>query len=277
MKIISRLLTLLLIFACIHVFPQKFPEPLQPPRLVNDFVNFLNPQERNALEQKLSGFEQQTSTQISIVTIKSTEGYDIGDYAVRLAEKWGIGQKGKNNGILILVKPKSKGEKGEINISPGYGLEGVVPDAIAKRIIEQEIIPDFKVGENYKGLDKATGTLMSLTKGEFSAEQYLSKSRKANNYAPIILTFIFFAIVIIMSVVRAKKQASHFTSADKGATKSSLPLWLMLMMMGSMNSRGKFGDFSSGGGNFGGGFSGGGGFGGFGGGSFGGGGASGSW
>ena len=90
-----------------------------------------------------------------MVTVPSLNGHDINDYAARLGEKWGIGQKGKDNGIVILIKPKSGREKGEVAISVGYGLEGVVPDVTASRIIRNEIrFPLFKQTTTTKVLTK---------------------------------------------------------------------------------------------------------------------------
>ncbi len=116
---------------------QDFPAPMQPKRVVNDFTNLLSRQDQARLENKLRKFNDTTSTQIAIVTVPSLHGYAPNDYAQRLAEQWGIGQKGKDNGILVLVKPKSRDENGQVAIAVGYGLEGVVPDAIASRIIRK--------------------------------------------------------------------------------------------------------------------------------------------
>ena len=107
-------LIILFIFSLISVsgYSQKFPEPMQPKRLVNDYTELFNKKEISSLEEKLSHFNKTSSTQIAVVTVSSLDGYDINDYAARLAEKWGIGQKGKDNGILILIKPKKGNEKG---------------------------------------------------------------------------------------------------------------------------------------------------------------------
>jgi uncharacterized protein len=271
----KRLLqTLASVFILITLFlhgiaAQDFPEKSVPPRLVNDFAGLLTSQEANSLEGKLVAYNDSTSTQIAIVTISDLQGYDIADYAQRLAEKWGIGQKGLNNGIIVLVKPKtSESSRGEVNISPGYGLEGVVPDLVCSQIIDNEILPEFMNGNYYQGLDKATSVLMSLASGEFPADQYgKSKGGDISNLAPFIFFIIFFIILIFF---RSSGGSNHKQISRKG-----LPLWMLLTMMNSGSNRhsGSWGGFSGGGGSGGGG----GGFGGFGGGSFGGGGASGSW
>lgn len=269
--LLNRFLTLLLVAAV--VFPvriagQEIPEKPVPPRLVNDFAGMLNQQEANTLEQKLVAYNDSSTTQIAIVTISDLQGYDKGDFAQRLAEKWGIGQKGSNNGILILIKPKtSETSRGEVFIAPGYGLEGVVPDIVCAQIVDNEILPAFRAGRYYEGLDKATSTLMSLASGEFPPDKY---GKKGGEGIPGIIIFIIFLVIILMFF------RSNGGSNQRHISKNGLPLWLLLSMMnsGSNSHRGSWGGFSGGGG-FGGG--GGGGFGGFGGGSFGGGGAGGSW
>jgi len=124
------------------VFSQDgIPDKPQPPRLVNDFAAVLSPAETNALEQKLLHFNDSTSTQIVIVTVNDLGGDDITDFADRLGEKWGVGQKGKNNGIVVLIKPTGGQGQRKARISVGYGLEGVIPDATARKIVDNEMIP----------------------------------------------------------------------------------------------------------------------------------------
>lgn len=238
---------------------QDFPAPMQPKRIVNDFTNLLSPQEQTSLEQKLRKFNDTTSTQIAIVTVPSLHGYDANDYAQRLAEQWGIGQKGKDNGILVLVKPKDRREKGQVAIAVGYGLEGAVPDAIASRIIRNEIIPEFQHDRYYEGLDKATDVLMKLTSGEYSAEKYAGDDSSEYIFVGIFLVFIL--IIFIASIFKSKGPHQDSGTSHHGAG----PFIFWGGLGGSLGGGG-----SMGGGNFGG-------FGGFGGGSFGGGGASGSW
>src|ERR1035437_7142598 len=142
--------TLLLLFAALFFSltskaQQEFPARPEPQRLVNDFAGLLSAEQKNLLEYKLVNFNQRSSTQIAIVTLKSIAGYDPSDYSFKLAEKWGIGQKGRNNGILILVKPKIGNERGEVFVEVGYGLEAVVPDAVAHQtIVEAELLPAFR-------------------------------------------------------------------------------------------------------------------------------------
>jgi uncharacterized protein len=120
----------------------EIPPRPSPPRLVNDLAGILRPDEVAALEQKLVAYNDSTSTQIAIVNITSIGPYDISDYAVRLAENWGIGQKGKNNGILILTAVQER----KVNITTGYGMEAVFPDALAKRVTEYTLKPNYREG-----------------------------------------------------------------------------------------------------------------------------------
>lgn len=241
---------------------QELPSPMTPPRLVNDFSELLNPQEWQGLEQKLRNYHDTTSTQIYIVIVNDLLGYDIADYAIQLGEQWGIGQKGKDNGAIILVKPPQGNERGEAFIGTGYGLEDVIPDALAKRIMERELIPSFKENDYYKGLEDATTVMMNLASGKFSADQYDSDAEIG------LFGIVFLLFMIVLAFILGGKKG-------KGRTMGSgLPLGAAIGTMSGMRGRSSstsgFGSFSSGRGSFGG-FSGGGG------GSFGGGGARGSW
>lgn len=255
----KTLLTLIWVTLALAVHAADFPEPMRPPRLVNDFTQMFTPQQTNALEQKLRHFNDTSSTQIAVATVPSLHGYDPNDYAQRLAEKWGIGQQGKDNGILIVVKPKSRTEQGQVAIAVGYGLEGVVPDAIASRIIRQEIIPAFQQGSYYRGIDRATDVLMKLTGGEFTAEQY---ANSGPNPLWIILPFF---LLLLVSIFARKRHG--YTTDSHGTHGGGLFPFIFFGGLGGGSRGGGFGSFSSGSGSFGG----------FGGGGFGGGGASGSW
>lgn len=234
---------------------QDFPSPMQPKRIVNDFTGTFSPQQTAALERKLRNFNDTSSTQIAVVTVPTIQGYDPNDYAQQLAEKWGIGQKGKDNGVLVLVKPKTSKERGEVAIAVGYGLEGVIPDAIASRIIRNEMIPAFQQGDYYTGVNKATDILMKLSAGEFTANQYAQKG-KDDTAGWIFLPFV---IVFLVPLLLRKKRG--FNSNDHHRGGGGFP---PIFFGGGGSS---FGSFSSGSGSFGG----------FGGGGFGGGGASASW
>jgi uncharacterized protein len=238
------------------------PAKPSPPRLVNDLANFLTPGEQNQLEQKLIAIDDSSSVQIVIVTLKSLNGYDINTFGPEMIRSWGIGQKGKNNGILIIIKPQSTNEKGEIAISTGYGVEAVVTDAISKQIIDQVIIPSFKTGKYYQGLDEAVNTLYKLSKGEFPAN-LTPKNKKKHNKSHFPIGAIVVLVLIAIAIFGNRGGGSHSMSSGGG-----LPFWLLMTtMMSGRSGGGGFGNFSDGDGDFGG----------FGGGDGGGGGASGSW
>jgi uncharacterized protein len=222
--------------------------PAKSNRLVNDYAQVLSAEETNALEQKLEAYNDSTSTQIAIVIERSLEGDDLFDYCQRLAEGWGIGVKGKNNGVLIYVAVDDR----KTRIHTGYGMEATITDALSTRIRTKQMNPAFKVGNFYAGLDDATTTIMLAASGEYTNDDGDKPMQKGPSMAVI---FIIIIIIIIL------------VSRGGGGRGN--------------RSRGGFGGPVFWGGTFGsGGFSGGGGgggFGGFGGGSFGGGGSGGSW
>lgn len=253
------LLLALLLHAVLGI-GQNIPQPMEPRRIVNDYAKLFSPAQEKALEQKLTRFDDSTSSQITVVTLKSLDGYPAIDYAQRLGQKWGVGQKGKDNGIVILIKPKIGRERGEAAISVGYGLEGVIPDIIASRIVRNEMIPAFQRGNYYQGVDQAVTIIMDLSRGEYTANQYAKKQSGKGGFPIFILFPIFFFFILPLFVKRHR----GYTTGSHG---SAVPPFFI---GGFGSSRSNYDSFSSGGGSFGG-------FGGFGGGSFGGGGAGGSW
>ncbi len=260
-QMIRNLLFILPVLICSFSFGQDFPERPKPPKLVNDFANILGDREELTLERKLVAYNDNTSTQIAVVTINSLNGNDISNYSFHLAEKWGIGQKGKDNGVLILV---ALGDR-KMFIATGYGMEGVIPDAIAKRIVENYMKPNFRNNNYYKGIDEATSIIMGLASGQFTADQI---GRKKIGLSRLIFPLLIIIIFIIISYSRFRSvRGSHMA----GSNLNFLTFLFLMSAMGGRGGRG-YSNFSSGSGSFGGG-----GFGGFGGGSFGGGGAGGSW
>jgi len=247
-------LVCLLIFSTsgLRLYAQDFPPTSKT--LVTDFANILSPENKTELEVKLVAFNDSSSTQIAVVIMDNIRGYEVADYGQKLASAWGIGQKGKNNGILLLIAPNER----KVTIQTGYGVEAVVPDIIAGRIINNTILPAFKQGDYYGGINAGVDDLISFTKGEFKAD----KKGKKHDALSLILV-IMFVIIIILIGIFGKNNRGNGTLIRGGG-----------MWMGGALGGGFGGGGSSWGG---GGSSGGGGFGGFGGGGFGGGGASGSW
>lgn len=245
-----------------------FPQVPDPPRLVNDFSNTLSKDEVNRLEGKLLAYNDSTSTQVTIVMIRSVGPYDISDYAFQLGDKWGIGQKDRDNGLLILAAMEDR----KVFIATGYGLEGAIPDVLAKRIVDQLIVPNFRMGNYYEGLDKATDMVFKLASGEYEAEEVTSSGEHGGALVFFLFIILFF---VILPLIKNKKDNDNHMGGKGGNIDLFTTIMLANLLKGG--GKGKFGDFSSGRGSFGGGGFGGGGFGGFGGGSFGGGGAGGSW
>lgn len=244
--------------------------PAKSNTLVTDYTGTLRDEQRNLLEHKLATFADSTSTQIAVVIIKTVGDYDINDYGQKLGRAWGIGEKGKNNGVLLLV---ALGDR-KVAIQTGYGAEGAVTDYATHDIIQKDIVPRFKQGDYYAGIDEATDDLIKLMKGEYKATGKHKKNVKDDG-GPIGFIVIIVIVVLIIVFRNRGGGGGHIIGSRGGAS----PFWWFLG--GAMLGRGSggWGGFSDGGGGFGGSSGGdsGGGFGGFGGGDFGGGGSSGSW
>lgn len=239
-------------------YSQNFPA--KPNQLVNDYTKTLSKEQVVSLEQKLVAFSDSTSIQVAVVMIQSLDGYDINDYGYQLGRAWGIGGKEKNTGVLVLA---SIGDR-KVTIQTGYGMEGVLPDAITKRIIENEIKPNFKAGDYFAGMDAATDAIISYTKGEYKND---SPRRSGKKGFPSGLIVLIVVGVLLLISRGGKGGGGRNVIGSRGG--ADIVWWSLLSGLGGRGS--------GGGGGFGGGSSGGGGFGGFGGGSFGGGGSSGSW
>ena len=249
----NLLLGLLLVLIFGTGLQAQLPSPSNPPRLVNDYTGTLNASQINTLEHKLVAYNDSTSTQILVLLVDDLQGYSIEQYATEIGHSWGVGQKDKGNGVVILVKPKKGSERGEVNISTGYGMEQYVTDATGKNIIEKEMIPAFKEGDYYTGIDNAVNVIMALCSGKFTQDEY-----NDGEGLPGWLTLLFIIAVIIVFIKFSSGSGQNYSGGG------SRTIWIPM-------GGGYGGGFGGGGG-----FSGGG-FGGFGGGGFGGGGASGSW
>jgi len=248
---------------------QTLLAPPVPPQLVNDYAGVLQPSEAQALERKLVAFNDSTSNQIVVLIVDDLQGYDKSQFAYIIGKEWGVGQSDFNNGAVVLVKTKSASSDGQIFIATGYGLEGPIPDLATADIIDREILPRFREGNYYGGLDAGTDVMMALASGEYSYADY---GKRGGSGSPGSIPGIVFIIFIILMILISSGNSNNKHIRKTGA--SNLPLWLLLSMMGGGKSHGgSWGGFTGGGGGGGGG----GGFGGFGGGGFGGGGAGGSW
>lgn len=223
------------------------------PRLdsrMTDLAGVLATTERDDLEGRLRAYEQQTGTQFVIVILPSLEGENVSDVSLAIAEQNGIGRKGQDNGLLLLVALQDR----KLRFEVGYGLEGVLTDALMSSIIREIIGPEFKGKRYYAGLLAGVDAVMKATNGELLAPTPKKKSRDRGFNAFGFIVFLFFVLLFIKRRFRRRR---------------GVDVWFF---------GGGFGGFGGGSGSSGGGWSdfGGGDFGG-GGGSFGGGGASGDW
>ncbi len=225
-------------------------------QLVTDQSGVLHAEQLQQLERKLEAYNDSTTTQIAIVLQPSTNGRDPYDYAMDIAKSWGIGQEGKNNGVLIFIATEDR----KIRILTGRGIEDRLPDAICKRIINRQLRPALKMGDYFGGLDAATDEMMARASGAF-----VNDEEPDGGGIPLvfILVIVFVIISIIGKIINRNNRGGGNNSRGGG-------MFFPPIFMGGGNN---WGSGSSGWGSGGGG----GGFGGFGGGSFGGGGAGGDF
>ena len=191
------IIILVAVFSFTIIVQAEIPERPNPPKLVNDFAGVLNSNENSQLESALVQFARESSTQIVVVTVADLEGNDPGEYAFQLGEKWGVGQKGKDNGIVVLLKPKTGNSNGQVFIATGYGLEGVLPDAVVNgTIIDNEMIPYFKQNDYFSGLASGIKVIMEISREEYTAEQYQQNVGGGGSVIP----FFVIMFVLIFSV-----------------------------------------------------------------------------
>jgi uncharacterized protein len=244
---------LLLLFLGSLALAAEPPLPPPPGVYFSDATGIVSAPEAAALNRRLEAFERETSNQLVVsVQLKVPEGAELNDYVFRTFQAWGIGQKQRNNGVLLMVFTQDR----KLRIEVGYGLEGVLPDNLAARIIREEITPAFKAGSYGTGLQRGVSAIISATKGEYQGTgKTVADAEKTGSW--MFWIFVVLAIVVIIW--------SH--TGDTVYQRAGREIfWTVLQSGGSSRSGG--GGSSWGGG--GGGFSGGGG-------SSGGGGASGSW
>jgi uncharacterized protein len=252
----------LILFACV-LFTQmgfaqfEIPEIPKEQTSVYDYATILSPEEKAQLEEKLIHYSDSTTTQIVVITIKSLKGEDVSLLATNWGQKWGIGGTAKDdNGVVILL---AKAEK-KIAINPGYGVEDRLTAGIGGEIIRNIIVPEFKAGSFYNGLDKGTTAIIEVLKGKYKGKR---KADKTEGIPP----FIIILIVIFILVLISRRKNNGGNSGSSGGGPSFMDI-LILSSLGGGRGSGGFGGGSSVGGGFGGGFGGGG---------FSGGGSSGGW
>lgn len=275
----KRALLLALVICCTwagmaQVVPHdKLPPKPNPARLVNDFANLLTPQEEQELENKLVAYDDSTSNQIAIVTVKTMNGYEADQFATEIGHFWGVGGQGKyDNGVVILVSDGTEeGGKRRYFIATGYGLEGALPAITVNAIAEEFLVPGLKTGNYYEAFDRTASTIIKAAAGEYKPpKDYSQRKKKGRGFGSIIGGIVIFIIIIALSNRGGGGRGGGFMSR-RGSRGLSDALWWATILgsaSGGRSSGGGFGGGSSGGG---------GGFGGFGGGGFGGGGSGGSW
>lgn len=269
---------LFILFFSSPAFALTIPE--KPAGYVNDYASLLSAPTKTQLESILENFEKETSNQVVVVIFPSLEGESLEDFSIRLAEKWKIGGEKNDNGVILLVFRDDRA----VRIETGYGLEGALPDAISKRIIENEIVPAFRQGNFDAGVSKAVQAILLATKGEYKGTAS-PKEDPMQKHAPQIffMVFFFFLLPIACYFILTIFLFSLFglPGVFAGVVLSVFlemirRLFLSPLVGSTISRHGRHGGFWGGSG-FGGGGGFGGGFGGGGGGSFGGGGASGRW
>ena len=252
-------ITAILLFISCSIFAQVedvVPPKPNPPRLVNDLTNTLTAVQVQALESKLRAYNDSTSSQVVVAMVPDLKGYDVADYARALGRKWGVGGSEFNNGVVILIAKDDR----KLRIEVGYGLEGAIPDITAKSIIDNSLTPNFKEGNYYRGIDRATDDIIKAAAGEYKAPAGYGQKKKKTGIAAVIGLLVLF---LILGGLGGGRRGGGGALSSAG--------WIIGSILASSGRSGGGGGWSGGGG------SSGGGFGGFGGGSFGGGGASGSW
>ena len=261
-KAISQFTAVTLLCLTAMAAVAQVPARPDPPRLVNDFAGILG--DCQWLEDSLEKIAMETSNQICVVTMNDFGGYDKAMMAYSIGEQWGVGKKGNNNGVVILIKPKTAEAKGEAFIAPGYGLEGAITDATSTRIVNQEMIPYFKDNDYLGGVWAGAQVVRDLAIGEYNEEDYANQGDDGALFALVMFIFIF-AFFLYLAHKSNQHNGGNRNSGDTGT-------WGGPIIFTSGHDWGRGGSSWGGGGSFGGG-----GWGGFGGGSFGGGGGGGSW
>lgn len=196
---------------------------------VTDLTQTLSADEQAALNQKLMQFSQQAGSQIAVLILPTTQPEDIAQYGIRLADAWKIGRQKEDDGVIVIVAKQDR----KMRIEVGYGLEGAVPDAIAKRIIAEQMSPAFRQNQFYQGLNLATDTLIKLIQGEQLPAPSAQTQRAAQGGLMHWLPILMFAAIIVGAILRGMLGA-FFGSALTGGVLAVLAGFLgaTLLIMG---------------------------------------------
>jgi uncharacterized protein len=263
--------SLLLIFSTFTLFAAKISVPtMKGP--VNDTANILSSREEKSLDSYLRNLDSKTGIQIAVLTIKSLNGIPIEEYSLAVAEKWQLGQKGKDNGALLLVSYNDR----QLRIETGYGLEGSLTDVKSGLIIRTVIAPYFQQGKYGEGIVSGIQTMAGIAVGESAGlvDENLtsqipekSKDDESSEATGFSIFFLFIFMMIMMTILQSKqrRRRGYYGNNHNSIVKTAVAASILKEVLGNSNHRnGGFGGFGGGG------FSGGGG-------GFGGGGASGGW
>jgi uncharacterized protein len=222
--------------------------PPKPVQYFNDYARVVPPGIASGLNQTLRDFETRTSNQVLVVVYpKMQSDSSVEDYTVRVAQSWGVGRKGRNNGAVLFVFIEDR----QMFIDTGYGLEGALPDALCKQIIEDEIKPRFRNGDYAGGLTAGINAIISATKGEYKG----SRSVRVGPYIPIGIAVLIILIALISQIRRQSQYAGRY--GHSGGWSWGGPFIGGSLGGGGSWSGGGGGGFSAGGGSFGGGGAGG--------------------
>ena len=268
----------------------QIPPAPNPPRLVNDLARLMTDEQVEQLEQRLVDFNDTTSNLICVVTVNSLNGMEASEFAYEIGDQWGVRSKetDKNNGVVILIKPKTRSEQGEVYIAVGYDLEPVLPDSYASRISNDIMIEHFKENDYYGGVQAALDEMMPILAGEITIDELEEAHKKEQRQAllaSVLVVLGIIALVFFLGIISGAKKYSKMKAAGTlPAGKPMATFWKIVFLSWLLSSNGRSGrggghttyhggfggSSSSRGGSFGGGFRGFGGSGGFGGGGGGG-------
>jgi uncharacterized protein len=219
--------------------------PPKPRAWFNDYASLVSPATARQLNTTLEQFERATSNQIVVAIFpRLPERAEVADYSVRVAQSWAVGQKGRNNGAVLFLFQESH----DVHIVTGYGLEGALPDALCKRIVEDEIIPRFRQGDFAAGLTAGVNAMIAATKGEYQGTGRTAGDRSGRKQPPPVVIIIFVIIAIVFSLLRNRRSTLY-------GRRGRITPWIGTG--GGGWSGGGGGGFSGGGGSFGGGGAGG--------------------
>lgn len=257
--------TLLILFVSLSVNAAVPDKPTQK-LLLWDYAGVIEPYQAQLLEDSLEYFSRTTSNQIVVMTVTNEmlDGLDMAEFGQEVGEKWGVGHKGSDNGVVILIKPKTGDNamgKGRAFITTGYGAEGPLPDLLCSKIVDNEMIPHFKENDYAGGIWAALNVIKPALQGDFNTEEYVGDDAADAVLSIIVLIMIVCFIFVVM------KSNNNGGNGNNTRTYTGGPV----IFPGTFGSGRGSSSWSGGG------FGGGGGWGGFGGGSFGGGGGGGSW